>query len=52
MNTTVESIELKYHIVKRSTADNFGIKLRDFCQLFRFYASVILVIVGKYKIKY
>jgi hypothetical protein len=50
MNTTVESIELKYNLVKRSTPDNFGIQLRNFCQLFRFYSSVILVIVGKYRI--
>ncbi len=47
MNTTRESIDFKKYIVKRSTPDNFGLQLRDFCQLFRFYSSVILVIVGK-----
>ncbi len=49
MNTTVESIDLRYRI-KRSTPDNFGIQLKYFCQLFRFYSSVILVIIGKYMI--
>jgi hypothetical protein len=47
MNITVESIDLKYYRVKRTTPDNFGIQLRHFCQLFRFYSCVILVIVGK-----
>jgi len=47
MDTTRESIDLKKYIVKRSTPDTFGLQLRDFCQLFRFYSSVILVIVGK-----
>ena len=34
---------------KRSTPDDFAVQLRDFCQLFRLYASVILVVVGKEK---
>lgn len=28
-------------------ADEFANRLRDFCLLFRFYASVVLVIVGE-----
>lgn len=47
MNTTEESIDLKYYRVKRATPDNFGLQLQYFCQLFRFYSSIILVIVGK-----
>ena len=47
MNTTGASIDLKAFIIKRSTPDDFAVRLRDFCQLFRFYSSVILVVVGK-----
>jgi hypothetical protein len=47
MNITEESIDFKYYRVKRTTHENFGTQLRHFCQLFRFYSSVILVIVGK-----
>ena len=50
MNTTEELIDFKYYIVKRSTPDEFGLRLKNFCQLFRFYSSVILVIVGEYRI--
>ncbi|CAM2705018.1 unnamed protein product [Rotaria socialis] len=46
MNTTTETIDFKYYIIKRSAPDNFGLQLRQFCQLFRFYSSIILVIVG------
>ncbi len=47
MNMTEESIDFKSYIVKRSTPDDFGLQLKRFCQSFRFYSSVILVIVGK-----
>jgi hypothetical protein len=50
MNTTRDSTSIKLSMIKRSTSDDFPIRLRDFCQLFRFYASVILVIVGKYSL--
>ncbi|CAF2433017.1 unnamed protein product [Rotaria sp. Silwood2] len=46
MNTTTETIDFKYNIIKRSAPDNFGSQLRDFCKDFRLYASIILVIVG------
>ncbi|CAF1044092.1 unnamed protein product [Rotaria sp. Silwood1] len=46
MNTTLETIDFKSNIVKRSVQDNFGIQLKHFCQVFRLYASIILVIVG------
>jgi hypothetical protein len=48
MNMTEDSIDFKSYIVKRSTTpDDFGLQLKRFCQSFRFYSSVILVIVGK-----
>ncbi|CAF0810176.1 unnamed protein product [Rotaria sordida] len=46
MNTTVENIDYKYYIIKRSVPDSFGTQLTHVCRLFRFYSSVILVIVG------
>ena len=47
MNLTRESTSIRSYLIKRSTPDDFAIRLRDFSQLFRFYASVILVIVGE-----
>ena len=47
MNTTGDSIDFKAFVIKRSTPDEFAVRLRDFCQLFRLYASVILVVIGK-----
>lgn len=49
MNVTQESMSSKSSMIKRSTPDDFAVQLRDFCQLFRLYASVILVVVGKAK---
>jgi hypothetical protein len=46
MNTTIDPLS---YLIKRSDTDNFGDQLRKACQLFRFYSSVILVIVGKKK---
>ncbi|CAF1595006.1 unnamed protein product, partial [Adineta ricciae] len=31
---------------QQSTTDRFGAKLRDACMIFRFYSSIVLVIVG------
>jgi hypothetical protein len=47
MNTTIELTSLQNLFIKRSNSDNFGKQLKHVCQLFRFYSSVILVIVGK-----
>ncbi|CAF0885430.1 unnamed protein product [Adineta steineri] len=46
MNTTIESVSIKNIVAKRSTDDNFDTQLLNFCQLFRLYSSIILVIVG------
>lgn len=44
MNTTIESTSL---LMNPSNSDNFAIQLRNACQLFRFYSSIILVVVGR-----
>jgi sensor histidine kinase YesM len=49
MNSTIEPIS---YLIKRSDTDNFGEQLKNACKLFRFYSSVILVIVGKKIILY
>lgn len=46
MNTTEDYIDFTHYIIKRSPRDEFGLQLKKFCQVFRFYSSVILVIVG------
>ena len=45
MNTTRDSIGLT--MTTESGVDPFGQRLKQICQLFRFYSSVILVIVGE-----
>ncbi len=44
MDTTIDPASL---LTKRTNPDHFGNRLRDACQLFRFYSSIILVVVGK-----
>ncbi len=34
-------------LTQRTNPDNFGTQLKEACQLFRFYSSIILVVVGK-----
>jgi hypothetical protein len=48
MTAAEESIDLKRYLVKRSSADTLDSKILDFCQLFRLYSSIILVVVGNY----
>ena len=48
MNTIEEStINLQHFLSKRAVSEDFGLQLKRFCQSFRFYSSLILVIVGK-----
>lgn len=44
MNTTTRPTSLS---TETQITDDFAHKIRHGCQLFRFYASIILVIVGK-----
>ncbi|CAF0733785.1 unnamed protein product [Adineta ricciae] len=46
MNMTEETIDIRRYLVKRSSSESSDSKILDFCQLFRLYSSIILVIVG------
>ncbi|CAF4399569.1 unnamed protein product, partial [Rotaria sp. Silwood2] len=43
MNTTIEPTKI---LINNPDTDSFAIQLKHGCQLFRFYSSIILVIVG------
>jgi len=44
MDTTIDPTSL---LTKRTNPDHFGKQLKDACISFRFYSSIILVVVGK-----
>ena len=51
MNTIEESIDFNHYLNKRAVSEESGQQFKRLCQSFQFYASLILVIVGKRHLK-